>query len=602
MKLIRNFSIIAHIDHGKTTLTDRLLLKTGTIGARTFHERMLDSNPIEQERGVTIKLAPVRMEYRMPENLQKRYQSHTAILNLIDTPGHVDFGYEVSRSLAAGEGAVLLIDASQGVQAQTLANFDKAREQNLTIIPVLNKIDLPNVDLDRSLLELMELFGVRETDVLAVSAKTGEGVDDLLHTLVTRLPSPIRHPEAPLTGLVFSSLYDTHRGVVIYVRVMEGTLRAENLWLMGSGAGFKAQEVGVFSPAMTPIDQLEAGEVGYIVTGMKDIHLARVGDTVTTAPVVSTLIPLPGYRAPQLMVFMDFYPVNGEEFTELKVAMEKLQLNDAVLSFSPTHSAALGNGLRVGFLGIFHAEIVQERLEREFNLSLIATSPSVRYEVTQTDGTTIEVLSPMDLPDPSVIAEIREPVAEVMIFTPQTYLGAILQLCEDQRGKQQNLHFYGERVQITYRIPLPKLILTFHDELKSVSAGFASMEYQVVGYEPVKAVKLTILINKEIVEPLSQIVVADDAVSTGKQMVAKLKEAIPRQLFEIPIQAAVGGSIVARETIKAFRKDVTAKLYGGDRTRRMKLLEKQKKGKERRAQFGKVEIPQSAFMAVLKKS
>lgn len=599
--LIRNFSIIAHIDHGKTTLTDRLLLKTGTLGVRDFHERMMDSNPIEQERGVTIKLAPVRMEYRLPEPLKRQYRTDTAILNLIDTPGHVDFGYEVSRSLAAGEGAVLLIDATQGIQAQTLANYDKAREQHLTIIPVLNKIDLGNIDLDRSVLELMELFGVSEKEVLAVSAKTGAGVDDLLEALVRRLPSPSQTLNAPLRALVFSSLYDPHRGVVIFVRVMEGTLKAGSVHLMGSGADFKAQEVGVFSPNMVPVNELVAGEVGYVVTGLKDIHLARVGDTLTLAPPELGLIPLPGYHAPQLMVFMDFYPIEGEEFTDLRVAMEKLQLNDAALNFTPTHSTALGNGLRVGFLGIFHAEIVQERLEREFNLPLIATSPSVRYEVTKTNGEKIEVLSPMDLPDPSLIQAIFEPIAEVVIFSPQEYLGTILQLCEDHRGIQQNMHFYGERVQITYRIPLPKLILTFHDELKSVSAGFASMEYKVVGYQEVKAVKLTVLINKELVEPLSQIVVADEAVTIGRQLASKLKEAIPRQLFEIPIQVAVGGTVVARETIKAFRKDVTAKLYGGDVTRRMKLLDKQKKGKERRGQFGKVEIPQSAFMAVLKK-
>lgn len=436
-QLLRNFSIIAHIDHGKTTLTDRLLLKTGTIGTRLFHDRMLDSNPIEQERGVTIKLAPVRMNYKLPETLKNKYHQETAILNLIDTPGHVDFGYEVSRSLQACEGAILLVDASQGVQAQTLSNYQKAVDLKLTILPVLNKIDLPGVDTDRALLEMMELFGFTQKDILLVSAKTGQGVDELLSTLIERFPPPPQDTRRPLKALVFSSAYDAHKGVVVYVRVVDGELTTTHLQFMGTGAVIKPTEVGTFAPAMVPVEKLRAGEVGYIATGLKDITLAQVGDTITTEPRVPDLKPLPGYRLPQLMVFMDFYPMDGEDFASLKDAMEKLKLNDAALAFTPTHSLALGNGLRVGFLGIFHAEIVQERLEREFDLNLIATSPSVRYEVVLTNGKTVEVLSPMDLPDPTLIREIQEPVARVIIFTPQDYLGGILNLTEKHRGNRK---------------------------------------------------------------------------------------------------------------------------------------------------------------------
>ena len=600
-QLIRNFSIIAHIDHGKTTLTDRLLLKTGTIRQRLFHERMLDSNPIEQERGVTIKLAPVRMQYLLPPRLETKYATKIAILNLIDTPGHVDFGYEVSRSLAAGEGAILLVDASQGVQAQTLTNYHKAVAQKLTILPVLNKIDLPSVDVDRAILEMMELFNFREKEIKLVSAKTGEGVDELLEAVVERFPPPQQQIEAPLRALVFSSQYDAHKGVVIYLRVVDGELGQDVVRLIRTGAVLKPPEIGVFTPTMTPVERLRAGEVGYLATGLKEIALAQVGDTLTREPVSESVLPLPGYQQPQLMVFMDFYPVDGENFADLNLAMEKLKLNDAALQFTPTHSTALGNGLRVGFLGIFHAEIVQERLEREFDLNLIATSPSVRYEVALTNGTNIEVLNPVELPDLTLVKEIREPVSRVIIFTPQEYLGGILNLTEKHRGKQEEMHFYGDRVKLTYRMPLPELIMTFYDELKSVSSGFASMEYELINYQPVNAVKLSILINKEPVEALSQMVVREKAEETGRFLVKRLKEVIPRQLFEIPIQAAIGGKIVARETIKAFRKDVTAKLHGGDMTRNKKLLEKQKKGKERRRQFGRVEIPQAAFMAVLKR-
>jgi GTP-binding protein LepA len=598
--LVRNFSIIAHIDHGKTTLTDRLLLKTGTITARDFTERVMDSNPIEQERGITIKLAPVRMNYTLPEHLRQQFGTPMCQLNLIDTPGHVDFTYEVSRSLAAGEGAVLLVDASQGVQAQTLSNFQKARDEALTIIPVLNKIDLPSVDVDAAKLEMMELFGFDETQIVLVSAKTGEGVDLLLEQLVTQLPQPPQAIDEPLRALVFSSQYHQHKGVVVYVRVVDGKLTVGQLEFMRTGVAFEPQEVGIFSPTMQPVAAIEAGSVGYIATGLKDIRKAQVGDTIT-ATLLRSSTPLKGYNPPQLMVYMDFYPVDGGDYQDLVDAMDKLRFNDAALQYSPTNSPALGNGLRVGFLGVLHAEIVQERLEREYGLELIATSPSVRYEVKLTNGEEILVHNPAELPEPNLISQIREPVAKVRLLSPQAYLGAVLQLCEAHRGVQHDIEYFGDRVQLTYHIPLPELIVTFHDELKSVSSGFASLEYEVTGYQTVEAVRLIILVNKVPVDALSQIVVKEKAEEQGKFMVKRLKEVIPRQLFEIPVQAAIGGKVIARETVKAFRKDVTAKLYGGDRTRRMKLLEKQKKGKERRKQFGQVEIPQEAFMAVLKR-
>jgi GTP-binding protein LepA len=457
------------------------------------------------------------------------------------------------------------------------------------------------VDVDRATLEMMELFGFSEQEILKVSAKTGLGVDELLEAIVERLPQPERQLEAPLRALVFSSQFDAHKGVVIYVRVIDGELTRTELKLMGTKTTYTPPEIGVFTPQMQSIEKLLAGEVGYIATGLKDITQAQVGDTIMTSMAPANLAPLPGYKAPQLMVFMDFYPVDGKDYPNLKVAMDKLKLNDAALAFIPTHSMALGNGLRVGFLGIFHAEIVQERLEREFNLELIATAPSVRYEVVLTSGEIIEVMSPTDLPDPTVIRKIEEPEARVLIFTPSQYLGNVFSLIENHRGVQEEMHYYGERVRLTYRIPLPELITSFYDELKSASSGFASMEYELIGYQEVEAVKLSILVNKEPVEALSQIIVREKAEEYGRNFAKKLKDVIPRQLFEIPIQAAIGGKIVARETIKAFRKDVTAKLYGGDRTRKLKLLEKQKKGKERRKQFGNVEIPQEAFMAVLKR-
>lgn len=591
---IRNFSIIAHIDHGKTTLTDRLLLRTKTIEERAFTERVMDFNPIEQERGITIKMAPVRMFYTAKDT--KLYQ-----LNLIDTPGHVDFSYEVSRSLAAVEGALLLVDVTQGVQAQTLAHFQRALEQDLVIIPVLNKVDLAGGDPDAVMLEMMDMFGFNEVDFVKVSAKTGEGIDALLETIIHKLPPPPDRKSEPLRALVFNSVFDTHKGVITHVRVKDGQINPKTpLHLMISGTNFEAPEIGVFSPQMQPVEALEAGEVGYLATGLKNIRTAQVGDTITTlaSPAES---PLAGYELPQLMVYMDFYPLDGDDFELLKDSLDKLMLNDSALSYSATHSQALGNGVRVGFLGILHAEIVQERLEREFNLDLIGTTPSVSYQVEMTDGTTRIVHNPMELPDPTLIRTLYEPMIEATIFSPRSYLGAAIQLLENHRAVQKGMEFFGDRVKLTYIMPLAELIISFIDELKSATQGFASMEYHLCGYEAVDAVKLSVLVNKEMIEALSMMVVREQAEKIGREIVSRLKEVIPRQLFEIPIQAAVGGKIVARETIRAFRKDVTAKLYGGDVTRRMKLLEKQKKGKMRRKQFGNVEIPQEAFFALMKK-
>jgi len=592
---IRNFSIVAHIDHGKTTLTDRLLLRTKTIDERVFTERVMDSNPIEQERGITIKMAPVRMEYTAVNG--EIYQ-----LNLIDTPGHVDFSYEVSRSLAAVEGVLLLVDVTQGVQAQTLAHYQKATEQGLTIIPVLNKVDLAGGDSDAVMLEMMEMFGFHEDDFVRVSAKTGLGVEDLMEKIVSRLEPPQGLPNEPLQAMVFNSMFDTHKGVIVHIRVMNGKVTSRtNLKFMASGVLCESQEVGIFSPQMKPIETLVAGEVGYIATGLKSIRVAQVGDTVTEVARPS-MNPCPGYQAPQLMVYMDLYPIDGDDFEPLKDSLDKLMMNDSALQYIPTHSYALGNGVRVGFLGILHAEIVQERLEREFDLDLIGTTPSVSYDVLLSDDTTKIIHNPMELPDPTAIKTLYEPLITATIFTPRGYLGAVIQLLENHRSTQQEIDFFGDRVKLIYTMPLAELIVSFIDELKSATQGFASLQYELCGHQPVDAVKLTIMVNHEMVEALSYIVVRDQAERIGRDVVARLKEVIPRQLFEIPLQAAIGGKIVARETIRAFRKDVTAKLYGGDITRRMKLLDKQKKGKMRRKQFGNVEIPQEAFFAIMKKS
>ena len=598
--LIRNFSIIAHIDHGKTTLTDRMLLKTGTISPREFHERLLDSNPIEQERGITIKMAPVRMHFKLPPALAEKYQTSEAILHLIDTPGHVDFTYEVSRSLNAVEGGLLLVDATQGIQAQTLSHYDTAKAQRLTIIPVLNKVDLVNAEITGTILELMETFGFEEKEIVKVSAKTGLGVEALFTAIIERIPEPLGSQQQPFRALIFTSHYDNHKGVVAAIRVRGGHITVKSkLEMLATGIVFEPAEIGVYTPKMEKVDQLAAGEVGYIATGLKNIGEAQVGDTVTTAGM--TVAPLPGYQAPQLMVYMDFYPIDGDDYQNLVEGVDKLKLHDAALAFTPTHSLALGNGLRMGFLGVLHADIVRERLSREYGLELITTVPTVRYEVTKTAGEMVIVKNAAELPDPSLIQEIKEPMTLMHIYAPKAVVGGVMRLVEEHRGTMEDLEYLGERAKLTYRIPLAEIIITFYDDLKSLSSGFASLDYNLTGYEPVQAVKLTILINKEPVEAFSQIVVEERALIVAGRLTAKLAEVIPRQLFPIPIQAAVGGTILARETVKAYRKDVTAKLYGGDMTRRMKLLSKQKKCKERRAVFGKVDIPQEAFMAVLKK-
>lgn len=590
---IFNFSIIAHIDHGKTTLTDRLLQTTGTIGKREFTERFMDSNPIEQERGITIKMAPVRMNWVDPRSGQP------VQLNLIDTPGHVDFGYEVSRSLAAADGALLVVDATQGVQAQTLANYEKAREQGLKIIPVINKIDLPAADSDSVSLELMETFGFGEDEIVLVSAKTGQNVEGLLTAIVDQIPAASQNIDLPTKALVFTSVYDPHQGVIAYVRVIEGVISKEQLILLANHQKFSPTQVGFFAPSRQQVEKLGAGEVGYIATGLKDVGLVQVGDTITRAASAGQVSPLPGYKSPQPMVYLDLYPVDGDDFVTLQDAMNKLKLHDASLQFVGTHSVALGNGLRVGFLGILHAEIVQERLEREFDLDLVATAPSVSYQVELTSGEVINLTHASELSDPSLIKEIREPIAQVSIFTPRDFLGSIIQLVEEHRGRLQTVGDVGTRVKAIFRIPLAEIIVNFHDQLKSISSGYASMEYVVDSYQPVKAVKLSILVHGEEVEALAQMVVRDQAEMIGRVVAKKLKEVIPRQQFEIPIQAAIGGKIIARETVKAYRKDVTAKLYGGDRTRRDKLLKKQKAGKKRMKEIGRAQIPQEAFMAIL---
>lgn len=589
MDHIRNFSIIAHIDHGKTTLTDRFLAATGTVEAKDFKDRLMDSNPIERERGITIKLAPVRMRY-------KDY-----IFNLIDTPGHVDFGYEVSRSLAACEGVLLLIDATQGIQAQTLTNFEKAKDLNLAIIPVLNKIDLPSINREEVMLEVMDTFGVSEEEIMAVSAKTGEGVSELLEAIIERIPAPKIEETSQLRGMVLTSKFDHHKGAIAYVRVVDGVLKRERLAMVATGESFLPIEVGFFTPEMKPTPEIKAGEVGYVATGLKEISNLRVGDTITQYANKDAAEALPGFKLPTPMVYMEIYPIDGDEFTLLQDAMAKLALHDSSLVYTGTHSVALGNGLRVGFLGILHAEIVLERLDREFALELIATAPTVTYQVKMSDGEVREIHTPAEMPEPSQIETTKEPIAQSLIFTPERYYGSIMQLIRDRRGELIEVKHVGTRMRVTAMIPLAEIITDFHDTLKSLTSGFASLEYEVSGYNEVEAVKINILLNKEPVDALSMITVKEKADQEGKRLVKRLKEVVPRQMFELPIQAAIGSKVIARETIKAFRKDVTAKLYGGDVTRRQKLLKKQAKGKKRMKQFGRVELNQEAFLAVLKR-
>jgi len=598
---IRNFSIIAHVDHGKTTLTDVFLRLTNAVSRTKFHERMMDSNPIEQEKGVTIKLAPVRMNY-------KGY-----ILNLIDTPGHVDFAYEVSRSLAACEGAVILVDASQGVQAQTLANYQKAKDLGLTIIPVINKIDLTSANVEQCLLEMMEIFNLKEDEILQVSAKTGLGVEKILEAIIERIPAPqltiiqerklsnqdTNGEKKGTQALIITSKFDNHQGAIAYVRVVRGQINKESLYLISTDTSFNPIEIGVFTPDPTKKESLTAGEVGYIATGLKDTSQLKIGDTITSTKEKKYASRLAGYQEPQAMVFMELYPIDSKNFTELKEAMAKLSLHDSALQYQNTNSVALGNGLRVGFLGIFHAEIVRERLSREFDLELISTAPSITYQVVLANQENVLIHNPSELPEANQIREIKEPICQLNIFSPEEYLSAIMKFCQERRGKLKNSLRTGNRNQLKYEIPFAELVNDFHDQLKSITSGFASMDYRFSHYQAVDAIKVDILINFVKIEALSFITIKNNADKKAKAIVKKLKEVVPRHMFEVPIQAAIGGKIIARETIKAFRKDVTAKLYGGDRTRRMKLLKKQSKGKKRMKQFGKVELNQEAFLAIL---
>ena len=591
---IRDFCIIAHIDHGKSTLADRLLELTGTIPARQMTEQVLDSMELERERGVTIKASAVRMRYTATDG--EEYE-----LNLIDTPGHVDFSYEVSRALVACEGALLVVDATQGIEAQTLANLYLALEADLEIIPVVNKIDLASARPDEVTLELAELLGVEPDNVLRVSAREGWGGGEVLEAVVTRLPPPRGQPGAPLRALVFDSHYDPYKGVVAYVRVMDGILvQEEPLLLMATGAKTEPVEVGIFTPGMTPTGRLSTGEVGYVATGFKTVRECHVGDTLTGAanPASGSL---PGYRSVKPMVFAGLYPVEGEDYNSLRDALEKLQLNDAALVFEPETSQALQFGFRCGFLGLFHMEIVQERLEREYGLDLIATAPSVAYQVVTLSGEVIRVASPADLPDPGIIEEIREPWMRIQIFTPAEYIGPVMELITRRRGVYQTTEYLdSQRVVLIYEMPLSEMIVDLHDRLKSATRGYASLDYVLDGYRTGNLVRLDILINKQPVDALALIVHRDQAHEKGSALVRKMKEVIPRQLFKVPIQAAVGGRIVARATVSALRKDVLAKCYGGDVTRKRKLLERQKAGKKRLKQFGQVVIPQEAFLAVLR--
>jgi GTP-binding protein LepA len=599
---IRNFSIIAHIDHGKSTLADRLLERTGTIGAREATAQFLDSMELEREKGVTIKAKAVRMTYRAPDGGD--YE-----LNLIDTPGHVDFAYEVSRALVACEGALLVVDAAQGVEAQTLANLYTALENDLTIVPVINKIDLPNAEPQRVAEELARIVGFSVDEMIYTSAKEGVGTDDVLKAIVERIPPPKGEPKAPLRALIFDSKYDSYKGVIAYVRVVDGALaRGEKLRLMANEKPVEPVEVGVFAPDFREAPGLECGSVGYIATGLKSIRECRVGDTFTSDERPATQ-PLPGYRPAKPMVFAGLYPAAANDYTVLRDALEKLQLSDASLTYEPESSVALGFGFRCGFLGLFHMEIVRERLEREYDLTLIFTAPSVEYEVTKTDGTELALDNPADLPPPNEIEEIREPWVDISIVLPDRFVGAAMELTSSRRGAFKRMEYMqttagegnvGEsRVVLEYHVPLSEILTDYYDRLKSGTQGYASLDYTLAGYEPARLVKLDILVNGQPVDALSIIVHPEEAQVKGRELVDKLRRLIPRQLFEVPIQAAIGGRIIARETIRAMRKNVLAKCYGGDVTRKRKLLEKQAEGKRRMRRVGNVEIPQEAFMAVL---
>ncbi len=592
---IRNFCIIAHIDHGKSTLADRIIEKTGTLTAREMQNQVLDNMDLERERGITIKAQCVRIIYNAKDG-------NEYIFNLIDTPGHVDFNYEVSRSLAACEGAILVVDAAQGIEAQTLANVYLALDHDLDVMPVINKIDLPSADPDRVVSEIEDVIGLEAADAPRISAKNGINIEEVLEQIVTKIPAPAGDPEAPLKALIFDSLYDSYKGVIIFCRLFDGSVkRGTNIRMMATGAVSEVVEVGIFGAGrFVPCDELSAGMVGYITASLKDVKDTTVGDTVTDND-RPTPEPMPGYKKAQSMVYCGMYPVDGAKYPDLRDALMKLQLNDASLSFEPETSIALGFGFRCGFLGLLHLEIIQERLEREFNLDLITTAPGVVYKVHTTDGNVIELTNPSNLPDPSNIEYMEEPFVAAEIMVTTEYVGAIMQLCQERRGVYKSMEYMEEtRALLKYDLPLNEIIYDFFDALKSRSRGYASFDYELKGYVRSKLVKMDILINKEEVDALSFILHEDTAYERGRKMCEKLKDEIPRHLFEIPIQAAIGGKVIARETVRAMRKDVLAKCYGGDISRKRKLLEKQKEGKKRMRQVGNVEIPQKAFMSVLK--